>query len=238
MTYRRDHWSDRLVRGIPADPRTLRTVETEIAVRVPEDAHPGAILVATRIAGLIEAMSIGYDPDGRDRLLDEDLADLLYLLTHASRVARVITGFVDRVTLAARARGASLQQLATQLEDVDTVEGVRRRLASIARAEARGRTRGREAEREDLALRELEDQLVAARDRGDRAGVLAVADRLAAAGLPALAEVLRAEWAQAGDPASSAPAGQGGDECPECRGQGGCTDGCCSCPTCGLYAGQ
>jgi len=54
----------------------------------------------------------------------------------------------------------------------------------------------------------------------------------------ALAEVLRGGWAQAGDQASSAPAGQDGDECPECRGQGGCTDGCCSCPTCGLYAGQ
>ena len=203
------------MRGIPMDPRTLRTVETEIAVRVPEGAHPGAILVATHIVGLVEAMSIGYDSDGRDRLLDEDLADLLYLLTHASRVALVVQGFVDRVTVAAREKGASLQQLATQLEDVDTPEGVRRRLASIARAEARGRTRGREAEREDLALRELEDQLVAARDRGDRAGVLAVADRLAAAGLPALAEVLRAEWEQVGDPASSAPAGQGGDECSE-----------------------
>lgn len=191
MTCRRDHWSRRLVRSIPVDQRTMRTVETEIAVRVPEGAHPGAVVVAARIAGLVEAMSIGYAHDGRDRLLDEDLEDLLCLLSHASRVAVVVQGFCDRVTVAARSLGASLQQLATQLEDVGTPEGVRRRLASIARAEARGRTRGREAERVDLAMRELEDQLAAARDRGDCDGVLAVADRLAAVGLPALAEVLR-----------------------------------------------
>lgn len=128
------HWRNRLGHGgLSAD--------REVTVRIP--VHGGrdnaaAVIIAARIAGILEALRQPYSLD-HEPLDSEDVDDLLSLLEQVHHVRAVLEGQEERLLELCHRKGASLRTLAAQI-DTKSAESVRYKLAAIKRANRHGVT--------------------------------------------------------------------------------------------------
>ncbi|TLW89238.1 hypothetical protein FFT09_22690 [Saccharomonospora piscinae] len=125
------HWSNNVVGAFPMGQTT--TVEVEVT---PDEMHPAALVLASRVRGLVDALGQRYRDDGSDPLADETDGDLLWLLDHLHRVVYSLASQEDRLIQVLREKNVSLARIGGALEM--SAPGVKKRVERITAAESRG----------------------------------------------------------------------------------------------------
>lgn len=121
------HWTNYLVEGF----RVGQTSDLTITVDPDTDA-PSAVVVASRLRGLYEALK-----HGREGLGAEDTDDLLCLADHLHHVIGRLSGMEDEVLLELRDRGVGSRKIASAWDEADHKK-VLRRYGRIERAREQG----------------------------------------------------------------------------------------------------
>jgi hypothetical protein len=125
------HWSNQLPGWLTFD----ENGETTVSFKVSNRTQGGMMMVASRIAALMDAFGETGDDD-HDPLADEEIDDLARLLDHTHRVVNCLVAQEDRVMKVLSSKGYGSRRMATSMEC--SHQTVLNRLARIEAAEAKG----------------------------------------------------------------------------------------------------
>ena len=128
-------WLTKLLsRGFPTD----RPEDVTVTVNAGRD-NSAMVALASRIPGLYEALRAPQRTGESDPLELEDPDDLYYLLLHLHEARMLLQGQEERVMLACREAGVSMDTMATAL-GLKRRQNVDYKLRNIDKSGKRGRT--------------------------------------------------------------------------------------------------